>query len=1003
MSEQDRPQSEEFVPVQGASAGAPPAGNVPPLPPEPPGTPPQEFRKNPRYREAKPFGASGTQIISEVQLMDPVALEKFRAKQAVELERRQSSAQAESAEQTVAQHPQEESYAASQEAYAQDAYAQQEYAQQEYVQAEYIQQEHVQQEYAAQPEYAQQESTQAEYSQAAQPVYYEEPAAPEAVYQQPVSASVYVVDQEAEYSEQYFSEPTAEYQESSAAPQPEPQAQYAAPEQPEIQVQYAASEQPEVQEQYVAPEEVVLQEQYAAPQQSEVQEHVAEEMVPQADYIQPQEYAQEYQDEARLLPPPPTQAFEEDEPQEYIELQQVHSVPNPETALPLPDVPTPQPVVEETPPHFQPEPVQELPPPAPQAEPEYPVYAEDHAQTAEDFSESDSQPVELTAESRIWSVPPPPVPPEPDPVVAAEAPTIPTNMQTEAPPSGSHLPEAPPPGHRQAVPPLPPNHPEQTGPSAMEKAAQMAADAKARLEQTVAGARAHLGLTGENAAAAAAQSLREAAGEQQQAETVTSAVLRSQAEAARQEEARREEENDTIFEAPAASVETEPAREQNRAADSASGEAGKNDSGANDNDSDANGRARIRIPWDENAVQELATGEAQTIQNGRTLVSSSVGDEKDKRGNGKKNRDKDETNKGAKEKNGKGKSAKEKNGREKVFNGGAMTDSSSQNTEGSMYGGMNGGRIPPASGGNDGAWLWLPQGIEQRRSWRKRHPILFWGTMLLVAFLIFSAGRLTMTEFSVNGDAIAVINVEGVILDSSELIEWIEKIEKNDSVKGALVRINSPGGAVGPSQEIYAALKRLDGKKPVVASLGTLAASGGYYAALGAREIVAGPSTITGSIGIKMQVPNVESLMRTLGISERTLVSGAYKDAGSAWRQMTREEEEYFYGILDDMYEEFIGVVSHERKISMEFMGNIADGKAMTGRQALQLKLVDSLGDKQDALQRLKAICQINEKASVSLLEGPQPRKEYLRGILSSLLSMIQDQKALTVQPMYMY
>lgn len=390
-----------------------------------------------------------------------------------------------------------------------------------------------------------------------------------------------------------------------------------------------------------------------------------------------------------------------------------------------------------------------------------------------------------------------------------------------------------------------------------------------------------------------------------------------------------------------------------------------------------NGRQRIRIPWDDSAVQELEYGESGECQ-APPPASEAEGE---RRSIGARL---DENAKGGKT------LGPEREHSAPVRNGG------------NMYGSMNGGRVPPGAGGS-GAWLWLPQGVEERKPWRKRHPILFWGIVLLLGALVFNAGRVSMMDIPLGGTRLAVVNLEGVILDSESVVKWIERIGKDDTIKGVLLRVNSPGGAVGPSQEIYAALKRLDAKKPVVASLGTLAASGGYYAALAAREIIAGPSTITGSIGIKMQVPNVEGLMRTLGVSERTLVSGAYKDAGSVWRQMSREEEEYFYGIMDDMYEEFVGVVAHERKISMADMANIADGKAVTGRQAMLLKLVDGLGDKQDALSRLKVLCKIDENAQVALVEGPKGKSNAVKDFLLSLLSMLQEQQSVGVQPMFIY
>lgn len=307
-----------------------------------------------------------------------------------------------------------------------------------------------------------------------------------------------------------------------------------------------------------------------------------------------------------------------------------------------------------------------------------------------------------------------------------------------------------------------------------------------------------------------------------------------------------------------------------------------------------------------------------------------------------------------------------------------------------------GGSVPPG-----GAWVWFPQGVEQKRSWRKRHPILFWGGIILILLTVFGWGRLSKQDTLITGPKIAVINLEGLILDGGGVLTWIEDVGKDDSYKGAVVRINSPGGAVGPSQELYAAIKRLARSKPVVASMGALAASGGYYAALGADEILAGPSTLTASIGVKMQVPNIEGLMRTVGISEKTLATGKLKDAGSSWRAMSEEEESYFRALLTDMYDEFVETVARERELDPEKVKALADGRAMTGRQALAAGLVDALGDQFEAVRRVKERAGIIGK--VRLVEGPEKPSSYLSDLLKSTLESVLNQRAAVEQPLFLY
>lgn len=308
---------------------------------------------------------------------------------------------------------------------------------------------------------------------------------------------------------------------------------------------------------------------------------------------------------------------------------------------------------------------------------------------------------------------------------------------------------------------------------------------------------------------------------------------------------------------------------------------------------------------------------------------------------------------------------------------------------------------PP--GGAGGAWVWLPEGMRPRESWARRHPVLFWGFWFLVLLTVFGWGRLSAEEGDLSGPKIAVIDVNGMILDASEIVTWTEKVRKDSSFIGAVLRINSPGGAVGPSQEIYAAVKRLGQTKPVVASMGSLAASGGYYAALGAREIYAGPSTLTASIGVKMQVPNMEALMKTIGISEKTLTTGKLKDAGSSWRPMNADEEQYLRGLISDMYDEFIEITARERNLPLDKVRSLADGRAMTGRQALAAQLVDKLGDGHDAIRRVKELCNVPDSEEVKIVRGPEEQTTLLKELVGVCFDAVLEYKLSAEQPLFMY
>jgi len=312
---------------------------------------------------------------------------------------------------------------------------------------------------------------------------------------------------------------------------------------------------------------------------------------------------------------------------------------------------------------------------------------------------------------------------------------------------------------------------------------------------------------------------------------------------------------------------------------------------------------------------------------------------------------------------------------------------------------------PPTPSG--GSWIWRPDhtqgGMERKRPWRNRHPVLFWGGALLLLFLVFGLGRLSGQDPFKRGPRIAVIQVDGMILDTEEIVAFIERVRKNSAFKGAVLRINSPGGAVGPSQELYAAVKRLNKYKPVVASLSTVAASGGYYVALGAHGIIAGPSSLTASIGVRMQVPNFEGLMRTIGISETTLTTGELKGAGSSWRDMKPEEESYFQALITDMYEEFISTVVRERQLSPEQARVVADGRAMTGRQALEAGLVDELGDFHAAVNKTKKLAGMEAGDKVTLVRGPDKRKRLISRLLGSALHALREESWAAQQLVFIY
>ncbi len=217
--------------------------------------------------------------------------------------------------------------------------------------------------------------------------------------------------------------------------------------------------------------------------------------------------------------------------------------------------------------------------------------------------------------------------------------------------------------------------------------------------------------------------------------------------------------------------------------------------------------------------------------------------------------------------------------------------------------------------------------------------------VLTLVIAYFTAGGLSSSE------KVVVVKLDGVIIDPLEISRELKELEEDSDVKAVVIRIDSPGGAVGPSQEIYNGIKRLRKVKPVVASMGTIAASGGLYAAVAANRIVANPGTLTGSIGVIVEFVNAEELLRKIGIKGSVVKSGKFKDTGSPLREMNEEERALLQSVIDDVNRQFIKAVADGRNMKVEDVEKIADGRVFTGAQAKENGLVDSLGDLSDSIE----------------------------------------------------
>jgi protease-4 len=236
-------------------------------------------------------------------------------------------------------------------------------------------------------------------------------------------------------------------------------------------------------------------------------------------------------------------------------------------------------------------------------------------------------------------------------------------------------------------------------------------------------------------------------------------------------------------------------------------------------------------------------------------------------------------------------------------------------------------------------------------------------------------------------DRVGLIRIEGVILDSQSTIGELKRFGENPAIKAIVLRIDSPGGGVVPSQEIHDAVQRVRNKnnKAVIASMGSVAASGGYYIAVATDRIMANSGTLTGSIGVIMEMANVEGLLKKIGVEGVVIKSGRFKDVGSPLRKMSDEEHELLQSVMDDVHKQFIEAVAAGRGLDVTVVQALADGRIFTGRQAKDSKLVDELGDLDAAIQLAADVAGIEGVPKVI-----EPRRRFsFRELIDSRLSTL--------------
>ena len=237
--------------------------------------------------------------------------------------------------------------------------------------------------------------------------------------------------------------------------------------------------------------------------------------------------------------------------------------------------------------------------------------------------------------------------------------------------------------------------------------------------------------------------------------------------------------------------------------------------------------------------------------------------------------------------------------------------------------------------------------------------------LFIVSYGVGKAGIFKGLQQTFAGQKIAVVPVKGFLADSEDILKEIEKYKDRLDVKAIVLRIDSPGGTVVAAQEVYSEIEKLREKKIILASLGNVAASGGYYIACAAKEVIANPGSITGSIGVISEFTNIQELMEKIGWKKNTLKSGHFKDIGNPMRDMTTEERARLQKLMDNIHQQFIRDVAKGRNMPVEEIIPLADGMIFTGEQAAELGLVDRLGSFQDTITRAAELAGIVGKPAV--------------------------------------
>lgn len=304
-----------------------------------------------------------------------------------------------------------------------------------------------------------------------------------------------------------------------------------------------------------------------------------------------------------------------------------------------------------------------------------------------------------------------------------------------------------------------------------------------------------------------------------------------------------------------------------------------------------------------------------------------------------------------------------------------------------------------------------PRRIIHPLAWILILSILFFSVFLIVSGILFAyktsnhANSHGSSSFFGASRAVGLIELQGEITDSKKILSRLERAEEEDQIQAVVLRVNSPGGAVAPSQEIYEAVKSF--KKPLVVSMGSVAASGAFYISCGAKKVFANPGTLTGSIGVIMQFANLEKLYDWAKVHRYSVKTGKFKDIGAEYRAMTEDEMLLISSVENEILEQFKKAIAQGRNLSPDAVAKIADGRIFSGSQAKELHLVDELGSIQDAIQEAGKLAKIKGKPKVIHIgklrrnlrdflfdDSPPESSSYLQSLwnLKGIISLLMGQ-----------